>query len=156
MRKLSAVAVMASIGASLFACTERPPSQINSTAANAMAYERPVPVTRTPLAPPAGYGQRYASPPPLGTSQPPPLYGNSPAPSPLYGNFPHDGADPHTAELGWRASPRWSAIEGDGCIEVEQGGETGYGAQMKIERCAKQAPRGKAPAPAETMAPPDY
>jgi hypothetical protein len=153
MRKLSVVVVMALIGAALVACTERPPSSINSTTANAMAYERPAPVVRAPLAPPQG----YASPPPLGTSPSPPSpYGNSPAPSPLYGNFPDEGADPQTAGLGWRASPRWSAIEGDGCIEVEEGGQTGHEAQMKIEECARQARRGEAPAPAETMAPPDY
>ena len=166
MRKLSAVLTIASIGAALVACTERPPSAINSTSANSMAYERPAPIIRAPLAP----AQGYASPAPLGGR--PPLaspYGNPPVPAPLYGNAPQYGADPQTATLdGWRASPRWSAVQGNGCIEVEQAGQSGQHGQMKVEPCAKQAPRNEAPAPAEamafpdtmapgeTMAPPDY
>lgn len=157
MRKLFAVVTMASTGAALVACTERPPSAINSTSANSMAYERPAPIVRAPLAP----AQGYASPPPLGG--PPPLaspYGNPPVPAPFYGNAPQYGADPQTAALdGWRASPRWSAVQGNGCIEVEQAGEgtpeaPGAAPRMKVESCAKAA-AGARP-PAETMAPPDY
>ena len=152
MRKLLAVTVMASAGAALAACTDQPPSSVNSSTTNSLAYERPAPVTRAPLAPPAGYGSSYAPPPPLGG--PPPLgapYGSPPAPAP-YANSAQYGADPQTAALGWQASPRWSAVEGDGCIEVEQAGD---GGQMKIDRCAKQAPRGEVPAPAGTLAPRD-
>jgi hypothetical protein len=137
---------IASVGAAFSGCTERPQAAVNSPATNSLAYEPSGPVVRSPLSPLAG----QTSPPPLGNSQPPfPPYGNS------YG-----GADPQTAELqGWRASPRWSAIEGNGCIEVEQDGEArreaeGEAPRMKVETCAKEAPG--APAPAETIAPPDY
>jgi hypothetical protein len=77
---------------------------------------------------------------------------------PPYGNS-YGGTDPQSAELqGWRASPRWSAVEGDGCIEVEQNGrmQTDESARMKVETCAKGTPGDEDPAPAETMAPPDY
>lgn len=166
MRKLSIAIIVASLVATLLACTDQPPSAVNSAATNSLAYERPAPIVRAPLAP----AQGYASPPPLGT--PPPLgapYGGPPAPAPLYGNAPQYGADPQTAALdGWRASPRWSAVQGNGCIEVEQDGQPGQRGQMRIEPCAKRAPRNEPPAPAEamafpetmapgeTMAPPDY
>lgn len=159
MRKLSIVVIVASLGATLLACTDQPRSGVNSSATNSLAYERPAPIVRAPLAP----AQGYASPPPLGT--PPPLgapYGNPPAPAPLYGSAPQYGADPQTAALdGWRASPRWSAVQGDGCIEVEQAAQPGPGGRMKIEPCAGQALRdpvdapGQAMVPPETMAPPE-
>ena len=147
MRKILAIAVMASAGAALAACTDQPPSSVNSSSANSLAYERPAPVTRAPLAPPSGYGSSYAPPPPLGAP-----YGPPPAPAP-YANSAQADADPQTAALGWQASPRWSAVEGDGCIEVEPGGADG---QMKIDRCAKQSSRAQPLAPTETLAPRDY
>jgi hypothetical protein len=168
VQQLFAGMAMVSFAAALVACTERPPAETSATSASSIALERPAPIVRTPLAPAPG----YASPP--GRGGPPPLgapYGNSPAPPPLYGTSPDPDADPQTAALdGWRASPRWSAVEGDGCIEVEQTGEPGARGQMKIEPCAKQARRGETPAlapaetmpapdampPGETMAPPDY
>jgi hypothetical protein len=88
-----------------------------------------------------------------------PAYGNASGPLPPYGNS-YGGADPQTAEFqGWRASPRWSAVEGDGCIEVEPNGgmqDAGESARMNIETCAKETPGNKVSPPAETMAPPDY
>ena len=147
MRKRLAVTVMASVGAALAACTDQPPSSVNSSAANSLAYERPAPVTRAPLAPPAGYGSSYAPPPPLGAP-----YGSASPPPASYPNSAQYYADPQTAAPGWQASPRWSAVEGDGCIEVEQDGQDG---QMKIDRCAHQASR-RAPASEGTFAPPDY
>ena len=151
MRKLLAVTVMASVGAALAACTDQPPSSVNSSTTNSLAYERPAPVTRAPLAPPAGYGSSYAPPPPLGAASARSALWVAAAPAP-YANSAQYGADPQTAALGWQASPRWSAVEGDGCIEVEQASD---GGQMKIDRCAKQAPRGEVPAPEGTLAPRD-
>jgi hypothetical protein len=145
LHKLFAVTVVASVGATLAACTDQPPSSVNSSTANSLAYERPAPVTRAPLAPPAGYGSSYAPAPPLGAP-----YRSPPAPAP-YANPAQYGGDPQTAALGWQASPRWSAVEGDGCIEVEQAGQDG---QMKIDRCAHQASR-RDPAPEGTFAPRD-
>jgi hypothetical protein len=153
---------IASIGCALPACTEPPQPAVNSSATNSFAYEPSGPVARAPLSPLAGSGSQpgYGSPPPHGTSQlPMPPYGNSSEPLPPYADS-YGGADPQTAELqGWRASPRWSAIEGEGCIEVEenrrmQDGES-ESARMQVETCAKGSPGGEAPAPAETMAPPD-
>ena len=146
LRKLSTVTVMAFVAAALAACTDEPRSTVNASATNSLAYERPAPVTRAPLAPPNGYGSSYAPPPPLGAP-----YG-SPPPSPApYQNSAQGYADPQTAALGWQASPRWSAVEGDGCIEVEQGGRNG---QMKIDRCAHQGSR-REPVPEDTLAPRD-
>ena len=147
MGKLTAVMAMASIGAALLACTERPPSGVNATTARSMAYEPSGSVVRAPLSPPAGYG----SPPPLGDLQPP---------SPAYGNSLDDGADPQSAaRSGWRASPRWSAIEGDGCIVVEEDRQSGREAdsetpRMKVKNCSKET--AGAPASGEILAPADY
>jgi hypothetical protein len=146
LRKRLAVTIMASLGAALAACTDQPPSSVNSSSANSLAYERPAPVTRAPLAPPSGYGSSYAPPPPLGA----PYASSSPPPAP-YPNSAQHYADPQTAALGWQASPRWSAVEGDGCIEVKQGGRDG---QMKIDRCAHQGSR-RDQAQEGTLAPPD-
>jgi hypothetical protein len=137
---------MASAAAALAACTDQPRTTVNSSSTNSLAYERPAPVTRAPLAPPTGYASSYASPPPLGA----PYAASSPPPAP-YSNSARDYADPQTATLGWQASPRWSAVEGDGCIEVEQEGHDG---QMKIDRCAQQESR-REPAPESTLAPRD-
>jgi hypothetical protein len=137
---------MASAAAALAACTDQPRTTVNSSSTNSLAYERPAPVTRAPLAPPTGYASSYASPPPLGA----PYAASSPPPAP-YSNSARDYADPQTATLGWQASPRWSAVEGDGCIEVEQESHDG---QMKIDRCAQQESR-RDPAPESTLAPRD-
>ena len=159
---------IASIGSVLPACTERPQGAVSSSTTNSLDYEPSGPVARAPLSPLAGSGSQpgYGSPPPRGTSQMPmPPYGSSSGSSPPYGNSyggadPYGGADSQTAEFqGWRASPRWSAVEGDGCIEVEQDGrrqdagrESG---RMKVETCAKGTPGGETTAPAEMMALPD-
>jgi hypothetical protein len=137
---------MASAAAALAACTDQPRTTVNSSSTNSLAYERPAPVTRAPLAPPTGYASSYASPPPLGA----PYAASSPPPAP-YSNSARDYADPQTATLGWQASPRWSAVQGDGCIEVEQEGHDG---QMKIDRCAQQESRRDS-APEDTFAPRD-
>ena len=146
LRKRLAVTITASVGAALAACTDQPPSSANSSSANSLAYERPAPVTRAPLAPPSGYGSSYAPPSPLGVP-----YGSSSPPPAQYPNSAQDYADPQTAALGWQASPRWSVVEGDGCIEVEPDGRDG---QMKIDRCAHQGSR-RDPAPEGTLAPRD-
>ncbi len=138
---------IASVGAAFSACAERPQAAVNSTGANSLAYKPSGPVVRSPLSPLGGHASR----PPFGNSQPP---------LPPYGGNSYGYADQQTAETqGWRASPRWSAIEGNGCIEVEQDGEArreaeGEAPRMRVENCAKEAPG--AYAPAETIAPPDY
>jgi hypothetical protein len=146
LRRPFAFTVIAVVAGALAACTDQPRSTVNASSTNSLAYERPAPVTRAPLAPPNGYGSSYAPPPPLGAP-----YASSSPPPASYPNSAESYADPQTATLGWQASPRWSAVEGDGCIEVEQEGHDG---QMKIDRCARQESR-RDPAPESTLAPRD-
>lgn len=61
-------------------------------------------------------------------------YGNSRA----YGSQGYSGA-PDTLS-GWQASPRWSAVQGDGCIEVEQDGQSARAADVRVEACSNGAP----------------
>ena len=43
-------------------------------------------------------------------------------------------ASPPTGPVGWNASPRWSAVRGDGCVEVEQDPE----GKFKVENCLNE------------------
>lgn len=63
-----------------------------------------------------GYGpraqvDRAPLPPPVGYASPPSPINRTPA-NESTGALPAD-------HRGWRASPRWKAVKGDGCIEVE-------------------------------------
>ena len=91
-----------------------------------MVYDPAVPVVRAPLSPPAGYASPGAT--------------NSPGPLAPYGGSPQ-GAEPQTgARDEWRASPRWAAVKGDGCIVVEQdldAAAQAEAAKMKVENCSK-------------------
>jgi hypothetical protein len=101
-----------------------------------MAYEPPAKIARAPLPRPMG----YASPPPSI---------NSPTPLAPYGNSSHQRAEPQiAAHLGWRASPRWNAVKGKGCIVVEQDPQTEFAAQaetakVRIENCSKEEIDGR-------------
>jgi hypothetical protein len=65
---------------------------VNSNAPT--SYEPRAQIDRAPLPPP----EAHASP----------------------STFPNERVGSPTPEqLGWQASPRWSAVKGDGCIEVE-------------------------------------
>lgn len=117
MKTLSSIATAMLASLALASCSE--PHSPAQQSTGALGYESPAPVARTPLAPLGGYA--------------------APAPSPGQGV-----ASGPTAAPGWQASPRWAAIKGKGCIEVEpgEGGEAG----MKIERCRDDAaPAGPAP-----------
>lgn len=112
------MAALASVA--LISCSEQhAPAQQSAT--GALGYESPGPVMRAPLAPPSGYA--------------------APLPAPGQG----ETAGPQAAP-GWQPSPRWAAIKGQGCIEVEPDPRAGAAGQpgMKIERCgdgAEAAPR---------------
>jgi hypothetical protein len=159
MRKLLAIIAVALAGLALAGCSgERfsGSSSAESSSANSYAYEPPGSITRAPLSAPPGYGaqpgydsqpgygaqpgygsgQSYGSPPPLGSPSAPPAYGNSQG----YGSQAYGGA-PDTAALGgWRASPRWSAVQGNDCIEVQQGGAAAPGApSTQVRRCGGEA-----------------
>jgi hypothetical protein len=62
-------------------------------AAAPLTYESPGPVTRAPLAPPGGYGSTSAA----------------------------TASSDEAAQLGWHASPRWSAIQGNGMLSDADG-----------------------------------
>ena len=96
-----------------------------------MVNQTSEPVVRAPLSPLVG----YASPPPLT---------NSPAPLVPYANSHNEGAEPQTsAHGGWRASPGWTAVKGDGCIVVEQIPQDKFAAKseaakFRVEKCSKE------------------
>jgi hypothetical protein len=86
MRIVSASVAMILAGALTSCSTPAPQAQ---QAAASLTYEAPGPVTRAPLAPPAGYGSA---------------------------SVPTASAGNEAAQLGWHASPRWSAIQGNGML----------------------------------------
>jgi hypothetical protein len=77
-----------------------------------MAYESSAPVIRTPLASLSGYSSPLITPK----------------------SFSNEDPERHGTVVGeWRSSPRWSAILGDGCIEVEPA--EGKSSQVRVENC---------------------
>jgi hypothetical protein len=89
VRKVFVATVMAGFAAALATCN-RPPSRVPDSAMP-LAYEPTAPVTRTPLAPLAGYASAPNSS--LSTTN-----------------------APSTEQLGWHASPRWTAIKDNGIL----------------------------------------
>ncbi len=69
-------------------------------------------------------------------------------------------ASPQTAaQLGWRASPRWNAVKGEGCIVVEQDPQAEFAAQttaakVRVKECSKEDIDG--PKPTRLKEPSDY
>ena len=130
MRKVRKMTVTMAGGIALLSCTAPPPSAV-SPATTPMANESSGPVVRTPLSPPGGYASNAFAP-------------NSPTPLQPYASSPNDGADAQTGAGGmWRASPRWAAVKGDGCIEVDQYPQAEFATQAeaakaRIENCSKE------------------
>ena len=130
MRKVLIVTVTMAGGIALLSCTAPQPSAV-PPAATPMANESSGPVVRTPLSPPVGYASTAFAP-------------NSPTPLEPYVSSPNDGADAQTGAGGvWRASPRWAAVKGDGCIEVDQYPQAKFATQAeaakaRIENCSKE------------------
>jgi hypothetical protein len=127
MRKVVIVTATMAVGIALLSCTAPQPSAV-SPATTPMANESSAPVIRTPLSPPVGYAS-MALPP------------NSPTPLSPYANSPDEGADAQTGAEGvWRASPRWAAVKGDGCIVVDQDAQAAEAeaAKVRIENCSKK------------------
>ena len=129
MRRVLIVTATTAVGIALLSCTAPQPSAVHSPTTTPVVNEPSASVVRAPLSPPVG----YASPPPLT---------NSPTPLAPYANSPNEGAEPQTAPHGvWRASPRWAAVKGDGCIVVAQDLEAAAqaeAAKMKVENCSKK------------------
>jgi hypothetical protein len=120
MRKVFSVIIATALAGALLSCSGPRRSAEQPSTASAFVHEPAGQVVRAPLAPPGG----YSSPSPLT---------NSPTPLVPYVDPPND-TDPQATGLGgWRASPRWAAIKGEGCIEVVEG-EAG---KLKAEECPK-------------------
>lgn len=129
------------VGIALLSCTAQP-SAVHSPTATPMVNEHSAPVVRAPLSPPVG----YASPPPLP---------NSPTPLAPYANSPNEDAEPQTSAH-WRASPRWAAVKGEGCIVVEQDPHAKFAAQpeaakYRVENCSKEDADDLTPRPPEEL-----
>jgi hypothetical protein len=107
MRRVLAVAVTMIAGSVLLSCDARQPTAVQPSSPVAVGSEPLAPIARSPLSPPMGYA----------TSGP----ANS-LPTPLvpYSNSSSDEDESQEAQGGWVASPQWAAVQGKGCIEVEQ------------------------------------
>jgi hypothetical protein len=98
------------VGMALLSCNSPGIPATQGTTPTSMAYGPRGQIDRVPLSPPAGY---------------------APAPTPT---SPAKGADMQAADhLGWHASPRWAAVKGDNCIEVEQDPQAA--SQVGTKRC---------------------
>lgn len=121
-RKVFAVAATTVVAMTLLSCSAPRPSADHSPTTSPIVYGPSVPVVRTPLSLPLGYASHSSRP--LG--------------------HPNEGVEPQTAgHGGWRASPRWVAINGDGCIVVEQDPQAKFAAQaeaakVRVEKCSKE------------------
>jgi hypothetical protein len=136
MRRILVVTSTTVVGIALLSCTAPQPP------APPVAYEPPAPVVHVPLPPPGG----DVSPPPLP---------NSPTPLVPYANSPDEGAEPQTAAH-WRASPRWAAVKGEGCIVVEQDpqaqlADQSEAAKIRVENCSKEDADDLTPAQPEEL-----
>jgi hypothetical protein len=128
MGKVMVIVATAVVGIALLSCDAPQPSAGHSATITPMVYEPLAPVVRAPLSPPAG----YASPPPP-TNLPTPL-------------APHASSVNESGEAridAWRASRRWAAVTGEGCIVVEQNPQTNVAApsdaaKVKVEKCSKE------------------
>jgi hypothetical protein len=108
-------ASVAMILAGAIASCSTPAPQAQQAAAP-LTYEAPGPVTRAPLAPPASYGSASA---PAASSN-------------------------EAAQLGWRASPRWSAIQGNGMLTDSDGSRSNIASKPSAaSESAEDAPESE-------------
>jgi hypothetical protein len=131
MRRVLVVTATTAVGIALLSCTAPQPSAVRSLTTPPMVNESSASVVRAPLSPPVG----YASPPPLT---------NSPTPLAPFANSLNEGGESQMPASGaWRASPRWAAVKGEGCIVVEQDPQAKFAAQAeaskaRVENCSKE------------------
>lgn len=131
MLRVLAVAVTMIAGSVLLSCDARQPTAVHSSSPVAVGSEPLAPVARSPLLPPTSYA----------TSAP-----KNSLPTPLvpYSNSSSDGDESQGAQGGWVASPQWAAVQGKGCIEVEQDpGDDQAVAQadapkVRVQNCSKE------------------
>jgi hypothetical protein len=112
--------VVAAVGIALLSCEARQPTDVQSSATLPMGSEPLAPIARSSLSPPMG----YADPAPLNSS---------PRPLVPYANVPDEEAESQTVAGGWRASPQWAAVQGNGCIEVQS-----EASKYRVENCSKE------------------
>lgn len=131
MRKVLVVTATTAVGIALLSCTAPQPSAVNSPTTTSMINEPSGSVVRAPLSPPVGYAPGSPLP-------------SSPTPLVPYANAPNEGSEVQTPPQGaWRASPRWAAVKGDGCIVVDQYPQAKFAApaeaaKARIENCPKE------------------
>ena len=113
LQKTLVVVIAVVACAALVSCSESRPLETSSAA---MGYDSSTPIARAPLPPTAGY-----------------------AASPT--TAPHEDPLPEDIKPAgkWSASPRWSSVQGDGCIVVDQdrSGQAGSGnGKLTYENCS--------------------
>ena len=124
LRKAFVVIVTSAAGMALLSCSALQPSAVQSSTSSTV-YEPSAPIARAPLSAPVG----YASSSPLPNAQ---------MTSPPYAS-PYHATDPEAASFGtWRASPRWAAVKGDGCIVVDQELEAAGAAKFRVANCLEE------------------
>ena len=114
LRKAVIVPLAIAVLIALQSCSAQQPSAAQSSAPT--AFEPHSSVVRAPLSPPIGYAAQGS-------------ISNSPIPT-SYDPSSNEGAQP---EGKWRASPRWSAVQGDGCVVVDY--ESSVPGHIKVEKC---------------------
>ena len=124
MRGVLVITATMAIGVALPSCDARQPVQ--SSATIPLGSEPLAPIVRSHLSPPMG----YADPSPLNSS---------PRPLVPYDNVP-DGSQ--TFPGGWRASPQWAAVQGNGCITVRS-----EASKYRVENCSKEGADDPIPSP---------
>ena len=131
MRRVLAVAVTMIAGSVLLSCAARQPTAVRSSSPVTMGSEPLAPVARSPLSPPMGYA----------TSVPP---NGLPTPLVPYSNSSSNGDELLGAQDGWVASPQWAAVQGQGCIEVEQDRRDDQAVaqadapKVRVQNCSKE------------------
>jgi hypothetical protein len=127
LRKVLTAAAL--LGATLLSCAPQQQTELRPATPGPMLYEPAASVARAPLSPPSGYTSPpdLASPPGLAF---PPGLASAPPPLAPYQNSVDGG------EMQWRASPRWSAVEGDGCVVVDQEPETA--GRFSVKNCPEE------------------
>lgn len=129
LRVFVATATM-TVGIVLLSCDARQPMADQSSPNMPMGTAPLAPIARSTLPPPVG----YASPPPLA---------NSPTPLVPYASSSNGGVESQTALGGWRTSPQWGAVKGEGCIVVEQDRQSQFAdqsetAKVRVENCPNE------------------
>ena len=114
LRRALIVTVATAAGIALQSCSAQQPSSAPSPTSST-AFEPSSSVVRAPLSPPMGYAAQES-------------FSNAPPPT------PYDPINEGPEPVGkWRASPRWSAVQGDGCIVVDQ--HSSAQGNIDVENC---------------------